>query len=104
MIIRRGVDRMEAIQVHKGFVYALNRSNVDTNKTMPKQFMKRIERTGFGQFLFYHWRFDDQGQKRQDLKLNDEKYEGATILSAGENFGCGSSREHAPWALLDYGF
>ena len=104
MIIRRGGDRMEAIQVHKGFVYPLNRSNVDTDQIIPKQFLKRIERTGFGQFLFYHWRFDDQGQKRPDFNLNDEKYEGATILLAGENFGCGSSREHAPWALLDYGF
>src|SRR5699024_2615493 len=103
MIIRRGGDRMEAIQVHKGFVYPLNRSNVDTDQIIPKQFLKRIERTGFGQFLFYHWRFDDQGQKRPDFDINDEKYEGDTNLLARENFGCGSSRVHAPWALLNYG-
>src|SRR5699024_6898222 len=64
----------------------------------------RIERTGFGQFLFYHWRFDDDGNKRPDFNLNDAKYDDASILVTGENFGCGSSREHAPWSLLDYGF
>lgn len=95
---------MEAIQQHKGIVYPLNRSNVDTDQIIPKQFLKRIERTGFGQFLFYHWRFDDDGNKRNDFNLNEERYQGASILVAGENFGCGSSREHAPWALLDYGF
>lgn len=95
---------MEAIRQHKGVVYPLNRSNVDTDQIIPKQFLKRIERTGFGQFLFYHWRFDDDGNKRYDFNLNEERYQGASILVAGENFGCGSSREHAPWALLDYGF
>ncbi|WP_106495138.1 3-isopropylmalate dehydratase small subunit [Lentibacillus sp. Marseille-P4043] len=95
---------MEAIQEHKGLVYPLNRTNVDTDQIIPKQFLKRIERTGFGQFLFYHWRFDDEGNKREDFELNKSKYDGASILIAGENFGCGSSREHAPWALLDYGF
>src|SRR5690625_2420447 len=95
---------MEAIKKHTGLVYPLNRSNVDTDQIIPKQFLKRIERTGFGQFLFYHWRFDDDGNKRASFNLNDEKYNDASILIAGENFGCGSSREHAPWSLLDYGF
>jgi len=95
---------MEAIKKHTGSVYPLHRSNVDTDQIIPKQFLKRIERTGFGQFLFYHWRFDDDGNKRPNFNLNDEKYEDASILIAGENFGCGSSREHAPWSLLDFGF
>ncbi|MFC2947338.1 3-isopropylmalate dehydratase small subunit [Virgibacillus sediminis] len=95
---------MEAIQQHKGLVYPLNRSNVDTDQIIPKQFLKRIERTGFGQFLFYNWRFDNEGNRREDFSLNKPEYDDATILLAGENFGCGSSREHAPWALLDYGF
>ncbi|MFC3039587.1 3-isopropylmalate dehydratase small subunit [Virgibacillus xinjiangensis] len=95
---------MEAIQQHKGLVYPLNRSNVDTDQIIPKQFLKRIERTGFGQFLFYNWRFDNEGNRREDFSLNNSEYDEATILLAGENFGCGSSREHAPWALLDYGF
>ncbi|WP_077301891.1 3-isopropylmalate dehydratase small subunit [Virgibacillus pantothenticus] len=95
---------MEAIQRHKGLVYPLNRTNVDTDQIIPKQFLKRIERTGFGQYLFYHWRFDDDGKLREGFNLNDKRYEHASILLAGENFGCGSSREHAPWALLDYGF
>ncbi|GAA0419452.1 3-isopropylmalate dehydratase small subunit [Virgibacillus sp. AGTR] len=95
---------MKAIKNHTGLVYPLNRTNIDTDQIIPKQFLKRIERTGFGQFLFYHWRFDDEGNKRQDFSLNKERYQHASILVAGENFGCGSSREHAPWALLDYGF
>lgn len=95
---------MKAIQKHSGVVYPLNRENIDTDQIIPKQFLKRIERTGFGQFLFYHWRFDDDGNKRKDFSLNDSKYDEATILLAGDNFGCGSSREHAPWSLLDYGF
>ncbi|UJL45434.1 3-isopropylmalate dehydratase small subunit [Virgibacillus sp. NKC19-16] len=95
---------MEAIREHKGLVYPLNRTNVDTDQIIPKQFLKRIERTGFGQFLFYNWRFDDNGNERDDFELNNPTYQGASILLAGENFGCGSSREHAPWALLDYGF
>lgn len=95
---------MEAVQTHTGIVYPLDRTNVDTDQIIPKQFLKRIERTGFGQFLFYHWRFDDKGNKRTDFGLNKATYKDATILLAGENFGCGSSREHAPWALLDYGF
>ncbi|HIV75295.1 MAG TPA: 3-isopropylmalate dehydratase small subunit [Candidatus Pseudogracilibacillus intestinigallinarum] len=95
---------MEPIKEHHGLVYPLNRTNVDTDQIIPKQFLKRIERTGFGQFLFYHWRFDDDGNKRPDFNLNDAKYDDASILVTGENFGCGSSREHAPWSLLDYGF
>ncbi|MBB6454129.1 3-isopropylmalate/(R)-2-methylmalate dehydratase small subunit [Salirhabdus euzebyi] len=95
---------MEPIKVHEGLVYPLNRANVDTDQIIPKQFLKRIERQGFGQFLFYNWRFDDQGNKRVSFNLNEDKYEGASILVAGDNFGCGSSREHAPWALQDYGF
>lgn len=95
---------MEAIQKHLGLVYPLNRVNIDTDQIIPKQFLKRIERSGFGQFLFYHWRFDDNGNKRPEFSLNDEAYKEASILLAGENFGCGSSREHAPWALQDYGF
>ncbi|MEI3604216.1 3-isopropylmalate dehydratase small subunit [Pseudogracilibacillus sp. SE30717A] len=95
---------MEAIKKHTGLVYPLNRSNVDTDQIIPKQFLKRIERTGFGQYLFYNWRFDDEGNKRESFSLNDSKYEDASILIAGENFGCGSSREHAPWSLMDYGF
>ncbi len=95
---------MEAIKQHKGLVYPLMRTNIDTDQIIPKQFLKRIERTGFGQFLFYHWRFNDEGNLRKDFSLNSPKYDEASILLAGENFGCGSSREHAPWALHDYGF
>ncbi|MCM2533988.1 3-isopropylmalate dehydratase small subunit [Neobacillus pocheonensis] len=95
---------MEPIRIHKGLVYPLNRSNVDTDQIIPKQFLKRIERSGFGQFLFYNWRFDEQGKPREDFSLNNPKFQGASVLVAGENFGCGSSREHAPWAVQDYGF
>ncbi|MFF2449537.1 3-isopropylmalate dehydratase small subunit [Neobacillus sp. NPDC058068] len=95
---------MEPLRTHQGIVCPLNRTNVDTDQIIPKQFLKRIERTGFGQFLFYHWRFDDNGNPRPDFPLNDSKYKNASILVAGENFGCGSSREHAPWAVQDFGF
>ncbi|TKD69322.1 3-isopropylmalate dehydratase small subunit [Pseudalkalibacillus hwajinpoensis] len=95
---------MEPINEYKGVVYPLEQVNVDTDQIIPKQFLKRIERQGFGQFLFYNWRFDDDGRPRSDFNLNEEQYRNATILVAGKNFGCGSSREHAPWALLDYGF
>nr|WP_263323281.1 3-isopropylmalate dehydratase small subunit [Neobacillus sp. Marseille-Q6967] len=95
---------MEPLRKHQGLVYPLNRSNVDTDQIIPKQFLKRIERSGFGQFLFYHWRFDDNGNLREDFSLNDPKYKDASIIVAGENFGCGSSREHAPWAVQDFGF
>ncbi|WP_409273784.1 3-isopropylmalate dehydratase small subunit [Neobacillus sp. SCS-31] len=95
---------MEPITIHTGLVFPLDRSNVDTDQIIPKQFLKRIERQGFGQFLFYNWRFDHSGKPIEDFPLHDKKYDGASILLAGDNFGCGSSREHAPWALLDYGF
>lgn len=95
---------MEPLRIHTGIVCPLNRSNVDTDQIIPKQFLKRIERSGFGQFLFYHWRFDDDGNLREDFSMNLPKYQGASILVTGENFGCGSSREHAPWAIQDYGF
>lgn len=82
----------------------LDRSNVDTDQIIPKQFLKRIERTGFGRFLFYHWRYDDEGVERAEFELNKPAYANSEILIARDNFGCGSSREHAPWALGDYGF
>ena len=89
---------------HTGLVAPLDRINVDTDQIIPKQFLKRIERTGFGQFLFYDWRFTGDGSPDPGFVLNEDRYRGATILVAGDNFGCGSSREHAPWALQDYGF
>ncbi|HLS09238.1 3-isopropylmalate dehydratase small subunit [Lentibacillus sp.] len=95
---------MEAIRKHEGVAVPLNRTNVDTDQIIPKQFLKRIERTGFGQFLFYNWRFDENGNQRDEFVLNQPAYQAGSILLAGENFGCGSSREHAPWSLLDYGF
>ncbi len=95
---------MTPFRQHSGLVAALDRINVDTDQIIPKQFLKRIERTGFGRFLFYDWRFDETGKPRSDFELNQPRFQGATILLAGNNFGCGSSREHAPWALLDYGF
>ncbi|WP_146551555.1 MULTISPECIES: 3-isopropylmalate dehydratase small subunit [Rummeliibacillus] len=95
---------MEPINIVKSVVTPLNRKNVDTDQIISKEFLKRIERTGFGQFVFYHWRFDQDGQPIEDFVLNQPKYKGSKILVAHENFGCGSSREHAPWAILDYGF
>jgi len=95
---------MKPITVHRGRVAPLDRVNVDTDQIIPKQFLKRIERTGFGQFVFYDWRFDADGAKNPDFVLHEPRYEGATILVAGKNFGCGSSREHAVWALADFGF
>lgn len=98
------MKRVEPLRKHTGIVAPLNRANVDTDQIIPKQFLKRIERTGFGQFLFWDWRFDEEGRVIEDFVLNEPRYEGASILVAGANFGSGSSREHAPWALLDYGF
>lgn len=95
---------MEPLRTHQGLVCPLNRTNVDTDQIIPKQFLKRIERSGFGQFLFYNWRFDDAGNPNPDFVVNHPQYKGASILVAGENFGCGSSREHAPWAIQDFGF
>lgn len=95
---------MEPLRKHTGLAVPLERPNIDTDQIIPKQFLKRIERTGFGQFLFWDWRFDEQGKPVKKFVLNLPRYEGASILLAGPNFGSGSSREHAPWALLDYGF
>jgi 3-isopropylmalate/(R)-2-methylmalate dehydratase small subunit len=95
---------MNALRIHTGLVAILDRPNVDTDQIIPKQFLKRVERTGFGEFLFYDWRFRPSGQPDPAFPLNESRYRGASILIAGKNFGCGSSREHAPWALADYGF
>ncbi|MEO7715368.1 MAG: 3-isopropylmalate dehydratase small subunit [Capsulimonas sp.] len=96
---------MEKFTTLTGIVGPLDRANADTDQIIPKQFLKRIERTGFGQFLFFDWRFLDDGKtENPEFELNQPQYKGATILLAGKNFGCGSSREHAPWALEDYGF
>jgi len=92
---------MKPFRTHRGRVAPLDRVNVDTDQIIPKQFLKRIERTGFGQFLFYDWRFSGDGKKNAGFVLDDP---GASILVAGKNFGCGSSREHAVWALADFGF
>ena len=89
---------------HTGLVLPMDRSDVDTDQIIPKQFLKRIERTGFGRFLFFDWRFHDDGSDNADFELNRPEYAGASILLTRRNFGCGSSREHAPWALEDYGF
>jgi 3-isopropylmalate/(R)-2-methylmalate dehydratase small subunit len=95
---------MKPFTIHRGRVAPLDRVNVDTDQIIPKQFLKRIEKTGFGQFLFYDWRFAADGKKNEEFVLHEPRYEGATILVAGKNFGCGSSREHAVWALADFGF
>ena len=95
---------MQPFRKHAGIVAPLDRVNVDTDQIIPKQFLKRIERTGFGEFLFYDWRFSGDGKKIPDFILHQPRYEKATILVAGKNFGCGSSREHAVWALADFGF
>lgn len=95
---------MDAFVTHTGTMAPLYRANIDTDAIIPKQFLKRIERSGFGQFLFYEWRFTADGTPITDFVLAQEPYNKATILVAGPNFGCGSSREHAPWALLDFGF
>src|SRR2546423_10586179 len=95
---------MNPFRIHTGLAAALDRLNVDTDQIIPKQFLKRVERTGFGQFLFYDWRFAPDGSADSSFPLNDPRFDEASILIAGKNFGCGSSREHAPWALADYGF
>jgi 3-isopropylmalate/(R)-2-methylmalate dehydratase small subunit len=89
---------------HSGRVAALPRANVDTDQIIPKQFLKRIERCGFGAFLFHDWRYRHDGSPDPGFELNRPECTGATVLLTGANFGCGSSREHAPWALADYGF
>ncbi len=95
---------MQPFSKHTGLVATMDRANVDTDQIIPKQFLKRIERTGFGQFLFFDWRFNDDGTPNPAFELNQPRAKGASILLARRNFGCGSSREHAPWALQDYGF
>ncbi|MDA2929071.1 3-isopropylmalate dehydratase small subunit [Acidobacteria bacterium AH-259-O06] len=95
---------MQPFAKHKGLVATLDLVNVDTDQIIPKQFLKRIERTGYGQFLFYDWRFNEDGSLNPDFELNQPRFKAATILLTRANFGCGSSREHAPWALLDHGF
>ncbi len=95
---------MKAFTRHTGSLAPLMRSNIDTDQIIPKQFLKRIERTGYGEFLFYDWRFAADGSETADFVLNDLRYSHASILVAGANFGCGSSREHAPWSMLDHGF
>jgi len=95
---------MNRFHKHTGLVAPLDRANVDTDQIIPKQFLKRIERTGFGEFLFYDWRYLPDGQPNPSFVLNQPRYRGASVLVAGKNFGCGSSREHAPWALSEYGF
>ncbi len=95
---------MKSFVKHTGLVATMDRSNVDTDQIIPKQFLKRIERTGFGQFLFYDWRFDESGKPRPDFELNLPQFSGASILVARKNFGNGSSREHAVWAMDDFGF
>lgn len=95
---------MEPINKVTSVITPLDRVNVDTDQIISKEFLKRIERTGFGQFLFYHWRYDAEGNENKDFVLNDERFKGSSVLVTHENFGCGSSREHAPWAIGDYGF
>ncbi|MDQ6987735.1 MAG: 3-isopropylmalate dehydratase small subunit [Mariprofundaceae bacterium] len=104
---------MQAFTILKGLVAPMDRANIDTDAIIPKQFLKSIKRTGYGPYLFDEWRYEDQGEPGMDCSnrpkktafvLNQPRYQGASILLARENFGCGSSREHAPWALLDYGF
>ncbi len=95
---------MNSFHQHTGIVVALDRPNVDTDQIIPKQFLKRIERTGFGEFLFFDWRYLPDGSPNPKFILNEPRYQGASILVAAKNFGCGSSREHAPWALAEYGF
>jgi 3-isopropylmalate/(R)-2-methylmalate dehydratase small subunit len=95
---------MKALRSVTGRVAVLDRPDVDTDQIIPKQFLKRIERTGYGEFLFQDWRFDPEGNERPEFELNRPEFRNASILLAGRNFGCGSSREHAAWALQDYGF
>jgi 3-isopropylmalate/(R)-2-methylmalate dehydratase small subunit len=95
---------MKPIRIHKGRVAPLHRANVDTDQIIPKQFLKRIERTGFGEFLLFDWRRTSDGKHDPSFVLNHPRHAGSSVLVAGKNFGCGSSREHAVWALEDFGF
>jgi 3-isopropylmalate/(R)-2-methylmalate dehydratase small subunit len=95
---------MEAYKNHQSVVALMNRNNVDTDQIVPKQFLKKVERTGFGAHLFHDWRFNADGSDNPEFELNKPAFKDARILVTGDNFGCGSSREHAPWAIADYGF
>ncbi len=95
---------MESFKKITSIVTPLDKVNVDTDQIVPKQFLKLVQKSGFGKFLFFNWRYDENENKKSDFILNDSKYDDSHILVAGDNFGCGSSREHAVWALLDYGF
>ncbi len=95
---------MEPFKNILSIVTPLDEVNVDTDQIVPKQFLKLVQKSGFGKFLFFNWRYDETENKKSDFVLNDEKYGGSKILVTGDNFGCGSSREHAVWALKDYGF
>jgi 3-isopropylmalate/(R)-2-methylmalate dehydratase small subunit len=95
---------MEPIRIIKSKAIPLDMADIDTDQIIPKQFLKLIQRAGYGKYLFYDWRFDKNGKPKPNFVLNDPKYEGRKILLTRDNFGCGSSREHAVWALVDYGF
>lgn len=95
---------MQSFKKVKTIITPLDKVNVDTDQIVPKQFLKLVQKSGFGKFLFYNWRYDDQEHLKSDFILNDTKYKNSKILVVGDNFGCGSSREHAVWALQDYGF
>ncbi|HIE47120.1 MAG: 3-isopropylmalate dehydratase small subunit [Nitrosopumilus sp.] len=95
---------MESFKTVKSIITPLDEVNIDTDQIVPKQFLKLVQKSGFGKFLFYNWRFDEKENPKPDFVLNNSKYVGSHILVAGDNFGCGSSREHAVWALQDYGF
>lgn len=95
---------MQSFSKVKTIITPLDKVNVDTDQIVPKQFLKLVQKSGFGKFLFYNWRYDDQEHLKSDFILNDTKYKNSKILVVGDNFGCGSSREHAVWALQDYGF
>ena len=95
---------MEPFKKVKSIITPFNQVNVDTDQIVPKQFLKLVHKSGFGKFLFYNWRYDKNENIKSDFVLNDSKYDNSKILVTGDNFGCGSSREHAVWALLDYGF
>jgi 3-isopropylmalate/(R)-2-methylmalate dehydratase small subunit len=95
---------MQPYKKHESIAALMNRSNVDTDQIIPKQFLKKVERSGFGKHLFHDWRFNDDGSDNAEFELNKAVFKGAKILVVGDNFGCGSSREHAPWAIADYGF